>query len=881
MHHFPVTSSLFLGRSREIKELGALLDDPSCRLLTLVGPGGIGKTRLAVEVAKHQREAFPNGLFFVPLAPLNRADDLLTAIADAMPLGFQQDHRSPREQFFAYLREKQAQLVLLVLDSFEHLLEGVDLVSDMLEATAGLKILVTSREALNLQEEWVRQIEGLTYPHQMDDGEPIDGYSAVQLFLDRARRICGNFDLAEDRQSVVDICRLVEGMPLAIELAVGWLPTLRPAAIAQELQQSLDLLATRSRNLPERHRTLRSVFSQSWRLMSEDERAVFQKLSIFRGGCTREAAQVVAGTTLQTLARLIDQSLVRLNDAGRYEVHELLRQYGAEQMETAGQTEATQQAYSSYYLELLHRLECEIKGQQQIAALDAIAADFENVRYAWHLAVQQQRAALNQAVESLQFFADMRGRYHEVIHLLRAAVESFPPTPDPEQQELLCRLQARLARLVVLGNLRIQEDLRGQIDACLAAARERQDQAEIGFCLLVSGMVAVWEGDKERSYVKAMALLQESAAVYEALGDPFYQADVLAWLAGPVMMTNHRADELFRQGLELRRAIGDRNGIAWMTSTLAEGALLHLDYPTYAQHARESLALMREIGSVKGILQAMFRLTHVTMLKGDLEEARTLAERLRDLADETNNLDGIRVAAGVLAFLVCVMDEAYTEGAALAQRYQALSQERFYSGHTDLGARWGQVVANCGLGQYDAARQGYTMVFGERRDDPGPATICLASEAAARAHDGLLEEAASLLGLAFQQPTWVSGWLHRWPLLARLRADLSRQLGEEAYQDAWERGSGQNLEATIRSLLSVQDAPLRFIANRALPEPLSARELDVLSLLAEDLSNREIARRLVLSLSTVKVHTRTIYGKLNVNSRAQAIAQATKLNLLY
>ena len=249
MRNLTLTPTPFIGRSQEIDEIGALLDDPSCRLLTLVGPGGIGKTRLAVEVASHKRDSFPGGLFFVPLAPLNRADDILTTIVEATPFRFQQDQRSPREQFFAFLREKHTQHLLLVMDNFEHLLEGVNIVSDILAVTTGLKILVTSREALNLQEEWVRQIAGLAYPSKTN-GKPLEDYSAVQLFLDRARRIRGDFDLAEDSKSVVDICRLVEGMPLAIELAVGWLKTLRPAGIACEIQHNLDILATRSRNLP-------------------------------------------------------------------------------------------------------------------------------------------------------------------------------------------------------------------------------------------------------------------------------------------------------------------------------------------------------------------------------------------------------------------------------------------------------------------------------------------------------------------------------------------------------------------------------------------------------------------------------------------------------
>jgi predicted ATPase/DNA-binding CsgD family transcriptional regulator len=881
------TSSTFLGRFPEVEDIGALLDDPACRLVTLIGIGGIGKTRLAVEVAARKRETFPDGVYFVPLAPLNRVEDLLTAVADATPFRFQQEQRSPREQFLAYLHERQAHRMLLVLDNFEHLLAGVGLVSDMLAVTSNLKILVTSREALNLQEEWVRQIAGLAYP-QEGTARDLDQYGAVQLFVERARRIRGDFALAQASQSVADISRLVEGMPLAIELAVGWLTTLQPADIAQELRHNLDILATRSRNLPERHRTLRSVFSQSWQLMSEGEREVFQKLSVFRGGWTREAAQVVAGASLQTLARLVDQSLVRLNVSGRYEVHELLRQYGAEQLAAAEQTEATQRGYITYYLEMLRRLEPDIKSEQQLAALDAIAADFENVRNAWQWAIQRQQfAALDQAVESLHWFADMRGRYHDVVHLLRCAVEQFPSPLDQTHVRMLRRIQARLVRLLTLSNLRIVDDLRTQIDACLEDARARQDQPEIGFCLLVSGIVAGWAAHGDVHKAKAAALFQQSAAVFESLGDPFYHADTLAWLACTIPERGCDTERrLLGQSLDLRRAIGDRNGIAWITHNLSVLAFKELDYPASERYAREALALMREIGSAKGILQAGFWLVSTVSLRGDLEEARTLTEYLRDMAEETNNFVGKRLSAGVLAFLVCVMDEAYAEGAALAHRQQTLAQEPVSGGYNDAYSyddspvQWGQVVAACGLSQYDAARQGYSRLFEIRLDDPAPAAACLALEAATQAHEGLLEEAAALLGLAFEQPGWANGWLHRWPLITRLRADLRHQLGEEAYQAAWELGQNADLQTTMRSILSQPVDTPREAANRSLLEPLSEREIEVLRLIAEGLSNREIARRLVLSVGTVKVHTRNIYGKLTVNSRTQALAQATRFHLL-
>ncbi|NLX09982.1 MAG: AAA family ATPase [Chloroflexi bacterium] len=882
-----LTLTPFIGRAQEIDEVVDLLRDPACRLLTLVGPGGIGKTRLALEVASRLHDQFPDGIYFVPLAPLClcEPDDIMTTIAGVMPFRFHHENRGPREQFFDYLREKHAKRLLLVLDNFEHLLECSEIVSEILAETTGLKILVTSREALNLQEEWVRQLTGMSYPDHVN-GHPLEEYSAVQLFVDRARRVRGDFDLTEDSRSVIEICRLVEGMPLAIELAVGWLATLRPADIAQEIQRNMDILATRARNLPERHRSIRSVFTHSWELLSDAERDLFRGLSFFRGGFTREAAEVVAGASLHTLAALVDKSLVRLSTTGRYDIHELLRQFGEEQMRASGQMEASQRRYIDYYLGMLHELEHDIKAYRQVEALDLIAADFENVRNAWQLAIQQDHyAALNRAVESLHFFADMRGRYHDVVALLRMAIEHLPPDADPEQTRIRCRIQARLARLILLGGIRIDPDLPPLVDDCLALARRVQDQAEAGFCLLVSGIIDVWESyqDPWCEIQWATSDFEEAHAIYTALDDPFYKAEALVWMASVLETAEPRKSiELLNESLAIRRAINDRNGIAWITLNLGWMTGLELEYRDSEHYAREALTLMREIGSLKGILNAMSELARTTMLRGDLESARTLADEMGALAEETHSREGKMLVVGLRSFLACVMNEDYITGMELAAKNYAISQEPFF-GHNDLGARLGKVVAACGLGQYDEARKRYATLFWQRRDEPIPATICLALEAAALSHEGTPDAAAELLGLAFHQPEWVSGWLHRWPLLNRLCAGLESQLGTAAYLAAWERGSQLDLETTIKAILGERDGATDRPAaagGQSLPEPLSSRELEVLALIAEGLSNREIAERLYLSVGTVKVHTRNIYSKLNVSSRTQAIAQATRFKLL-
>ena len=884
MMRLAISPTTFVGRTDEIDEITGLLKDPQCRLLTLVGPGGIGKTRLALEAVHQSQVLFPDGVFIISLAPLNQANDLLTAIAEATPFNFQQDSRDPSTQFFDYLREKQQKHMLLLLDNFEHLMGGVEILSEILAVTENLKILVTSREALNLQEEWVRPVTGMTYPVKTN-GRSLYEFSAVQLFLDRARRIQPNFDPAEHEHSIIEICRLVDGMPLAIELAASWLSTLPPAVIADEIRQSMDILATRSRNMPERHRSIRSVFSHSWKLLSDEEREIFQKLSVFGGGFTREAAEKVAGASLHTLASLVDKSLVHLNTSGRYYLHELLRQYGAEQMEAANQTETTQLAYCAYFLNIVHTYEQDIKGHGQIAALDAIEADFENIRRAWLLAVQyRQFEILSRAVESLHFFADMRGRYHEVVALLGSAVEQLPHAQNDDEVFNLNRIQIRLVRLILLGNLRIDSDLSVKVDACLQMAHTRQDRAEIAYCLLVAGITIFWEGHQTNTNLseKASAIFHESYTLFEEVGDLFYMADALAWMPTKDSTYNNDAiSDLFWRSLELRKQLGDKNGIAWITLNLSmEMHSRSSDQEEAERYAHESLALMHEIRSLKGILQAQFNLAEVEIYRGNLENAAVLVHDMQELADETNNLDGKLMAASLQALLSIVLDDDYSNAVIYAEKAQHLAQETFMGSYKDPAEGTARAIVACYKGDYQTARAVYDRLFWTGYNEPIPASICLSLEAVACANEGAPEKAVQLLALAFHQPQWAGGWLQHWPLVNRLRADLAQRLGAEQYQELWERGASQNTETVIQSIVSTASKMPHTAANQTLQEPLSDRELEVLHLITEGLSNREIAERLFLSVGTIKVHIRNIYGKLHVGNRAQAIAQARKSNIL-
>src|SRR4051812_42036887 len=295
MSNLPSQLTAFVGRVAEIDEIHKLLALPECRLLTLTGVGGIGKTRLALQAAGQMAKTFVDGVHFVALQPTTSIHFFISTVADA--IGFTlAGPEEPQTQLFTYLRKKE---LLLIIDNFEQLLDGVTLLIALLETAPRVKLLVTSRELLHLQEEWVYPLQGLPYPNAPavlgEEWATLTHYSAVQLFVERARRVRRGFSLEAEAADIVTICQMVEGMPLALELAAAWTQSLTCRTIADEIRRNLDFLATDWRNFPDRQRSMRAVFDYSRNLLTPTEQEVFKRISVFRGGFDRKAAEFVAG----------------------------------------------------------------------------------------------------------------------------------------------------------------------------------------------------------------------------------------------------------------------------------------------------------------------------------------------------------------------------------------------------------------------------------------------------------------------------------------------------------------------------------------------------------------------------------------------------------
>jgi predicted ATPase/transcriptional regulator with XRE-family HTH domain len=613
----PADTTPFIGRAKDLADIQHRLLDPACRLLTLVGPGGIGKSRLAVQAARllaqHHPASFRAGLFYVPLESVTTTAGIITAIADVVALRFY-DNLPPKSQLLDYLRTKD---ILLLLDNFEHLQESLDLLSDILQAAPGCKMLVISRIAVKLYESWFHPVDGLMLPQNGEQAASSAAQmesDAVQLFMEAARRTLVDFPRA-DLPAVVRICQLVDGMPLGIELAAAWLKAIPLGEIVAELEQSLDLLTAQHENFPDRQRSIKAVIESSWRRLQVAECDALMQLSLCRNGFRRNAAVSIAEASLTTLATLVEHSLLRLLPNGRYAIHEMIRQFALEQLRQSGREAEARRQHATYYLQLLVDEEGHLTGAGQQDALEKLDIERENLRMAWLWSVEQQDwMLLDQGVDGIYNLYHIRSLYHEGADLFSLALQNLTFDSSQPSVAIRARLLARYGSFCfALGDNRTATDA---LDQSFSFVSQEDAAKERAFIRAIQGQLAGWHGER----LRARHYLEESLALYEA---------------------EH-----------------DRPGVANVEHKLAQLACSYGEYALGRELAEKSLLLCEEIGRPDWCAYAFDVLGWATLCLGEYAEAENHYRRSLDLFEQSGDRLGVALALGGIGSVMWAMGEA-------------------------------------------------------------------------------------------------------------------------------------------------------------------------------------------------------------------------------
>jgi len=587
-----ISSPIFIGRNMEISILSRdLLDqNRSAQLISITGAGGIGKSRLVLEIAFRLRDHFQDGVFFVPLAGVDSPEFLLNAITDELRFSLH-SRLDLKTRLLTYLKGKN---LLLVLDNYEHLLNGEyenqprdcrRVLSDILATAPQVKILVTSREKLGMGAERVYDLKGMSYPNDEMDSN-LETFSAVELFLSEAERVKPDITFsAAEKRYIARICKFVEGLPLGVKLAASWVKTLTCKEITLEFENLAKVQAVPRMVVAERHRSMKLVFEQTWRRLSTQEQAIIKRCAVFRGGAEKKAIDAIAGADLLTLSGLIDKSLIRRTSSkefelhSRYDVHELLRQFSEEKlMARPEEANLVRLQHSQYFLTMLADLENAITAGKQSLAISAIEDDIENIRAAWMWAVKNNLyTEIADAVATLSHFFDIRGLIYQGGDLFEAAIQKFisggmiPRDSSVEEKN----------RLVVLGMLLLRR----------------------GFLL-----------SRLSRYEKARELLEQSLSIFRSL--------------------KHVQKEL-----------------AFALNYLGHVEYFIGKYDTADVHCNEALAIRKQMGDMVRVGDTMINIGFGAFMKGDFSKAHEVAEKIAGISKEKNDRRGIAIGMGSLAYV--------------------------------------------------------------------------------------------------------------------------------------------------------------------------------------------------------------------------------------
>jgi predicted ATPase/DNA-binding SARP family transcriptional activator len=619
--NLPTAATPFVGREAELAEIGHLLADPACALLVLTGLGGIGKTRLAIEAAGRAQPHFPDGVYFVSLVGVSSAEFIVPTIADAIGFAFHKE-RELKAQLLDYLSGKR---LLLVVDNFEHLLDGADL---MAEISLRVKTLVTSRERLNLQQEWTFEVAGMDVPAA--GAARLDESSAVQLFLQCARqmRYAPNED---DWPHIAAICRLADGMPLAIEMAAAWIKALSCQEIQHEIERSLDFLTARARDIPPRQRSLRAVFEYSWGRLTPAEQRLFARLAVFGGGFRRRAAESIVGATPPGLVALIERSLLDRRADGRYSIHEILRQFAAEKLDESGERQEIEDRHALYYADFLTGHQPGLWGGDQKKTLDDISEEIENVRAAWTQTVEQRYMPdVQRMMTPLGQFYQMRGWYDEGADVFRRAIDSLRDTADPV---LMARLQSHYGWFRDLDRISMEALFR-MLNQSLAILRRPGCEDDLGFALMVTGYCAKSLGQLDA----AQNYLAEAYAVARQNGDsPWFPQIALGYGSPSDHFGNYtQSIRLYTEGLAICRERGDQVVGAHLLMALGNVRRLRGEFSEALALFRDALTIRREFGLAYRTADTMNNVGLTLVAQGECDAAMPLFQEALDIYTRQN-----------------------------------------------------------------------------------------------------------------------------------------------------------------------------------------------------------------------------------------------------
>jgi predicted ATPase/predicted Ser/Thr protein kinase len=650
--NLPVPRTAFVGRDKEVAAAKCLLVRGDVRMLTITGPGGIGKSRLALEVSRDMTEHFPFGVYFVPLAAVS--DPNLVTFAIAQTLGVRETGGQPHlEALKEYLQTSLNGPMLLLLDNFEHLAAAAPMLTELLAFAPGLKFMVTSRAALHVYDEHEFPVPPLTLPDSKSwpSFEVLSRYSAIALFIQRATAVKPDFEFTEDNAcDVAEICARLDGLPLAIELAAARVKLLSPSAMRTRLASRLRLLTGGARDLPARQQTLRQAIDWSYYLLNPSEQKLFRRLSVFLDGCTLEAVESVCDTksdlgldVLDGMASMVDKSLVQQIEQAdgepRFLMLETIREYALEKMAESGEEAATRRAHAAYFLVLAE------EGAANLSEwLDRFEIEHDNFRTAldwltktgeagWGLRLG---AALFRFWEMREYLTEGRDRLEKMLKLEGAAPASK------------ARLRALFAAGVLAGEQGDYSNADALIKQSLDIARQLADKRSIAVSFNALAVITRDRGDIEAS----RSLFEESLALWRELPDRMDVARALSNLANVVELQGDftHARSLYEECLSISRALGDNTGIAWALNHLGDVARDQGDLVIARSLYEQSLATFRELGDRWGIAGSLADLGNLAREQRDYGAADSL---YRESIREFQQLEHKRGLARLLECFAC------------------------------------------------------------------------------------------------------------------------------------------------------------------------------------------------------------------------------------